>query len=90
MGQFEKLLRRILAGRSDANLAFEDLRNLLLHLGFQERAKGSHHVFVKAGVEPLINLQREGHLAKAYQVRQVRRVLSRYGLSEEDDHGLQV
>ncbi len=53
-------------------------------LGFEERTRGSHHVFVKLGVEDLINLQREGSMAKPYQVRQLRRVLTRYGLGSFD------
>ena len=84
MSKIQKLLAKVLGGRSDANLAFEDLRTLLLHLGFQERTRGSHHVFVKEGVEALVNLQREGHLAKPYQVRQVRGVLAKHGLGVEE------
>jgi len=76
----EELRHRILQGKSDANVEFEDLRRLLLWLGFQERTRGSHHIFRRAGVRELINLQREGSKAKVYQVRQVRQVLLRYGL----------
>jgi hypothetical protein len=54
---------------------------LLRCLGFEERTRGSHHVFRRAGVEELINLQRDGDKAKVYQVRQVRAVLVRYGLT---------
>jgi predicted RNase H-like HicB family nuclease len=60
MGRHDKLLARILRGGADANVAFDDLRALLRHLGFEERTRGSHHVFRRAGVEELINLQREG------------------------------
>jgi hypothetical protein len=44
--------------------------------------KGSHHVFRKAGVEEMINLQRDGSNAKPYQVRQVRAVILRNRLGE--------
>jgi hypothetical protein len=44
----------------------------------------SHHIFVKEGVEELINLQRDGTNAKAYQVRQVRAILRRYHLAGGD------
>jgi hypothetical protein len=54
-------------------------------LGFHERTRGSHHVFVKDGVTELINLQREGQLAKPYQVRQVRAIIAGYGLGKEED-----
>jgi len=40
-----------------------------------------HHVFRRAGLEELVNLQRDGDKAKVYQVRQVRAVLARYGLT---------
>ena len=80
-----RLLRRLLGGRSDANIRFGDLCNLLKSLGFEERTRGSHFVYVKEGVEDMINLQRDGSKAKPYQVRQVRRVLVRYGLGDIED-----
>lgn len=85
MGTHGKLLRRILEGRSDANFDFSDLRALLLHLGFEERTRGSHHIFRRADVEERINLQRQGNKAKPYQVRQVRAVILRYRLGEVTD-----
>ena len=75
------LFRRILSGRADASIRFKDLCKLLVRLGFVERIRGSHHIFVKSGIEELINLQREGTNAKAYQVRQVRAILKRYNLA---------
>ena len=80
MEKYDKLIFRILRGASDANIAFSDLRNLLKYFGFEERTKGSHHIFRKAGIEDKINLQREGSKAKAYQVRQVRNIMLRYKL----------
>lgn len=80
MDKHEKLLLEILRGASDANIRFDDLRALLRHLGFDERTKGSHHIFRKASVEERINLQREGSKAKRYQVRQVRAAILKYGL----------
>jgi hypothetical protein len=84
MPKYEKVLARVLGGRSDAGLDFDDLRSLLLHLGFVERVRGGHHIFVRPGVEDLVNLQREGRMAKPYQVRQVRSVITRYGLAAEE------
>ena len=80
MAKYEKLLLQILRGVSDANIRFEDLRALLLHLGFEERIKSSHHIFRKAGIDERINLQREGSKAKVYQVRQVRALILKYKL----------
>ena len=79
MAKYEDLLLRILRGTSDANISFNDLRQLLRRLGFAERIRGDHHIFHKAGVEEKINLQREGNKAKVYQVRQVRGVILKYG-----------
>lgn len=83
MGKYGKLLLRILRGNADTNIAFDDLCQLLRRLGFDERIRGSHHIFRKAGIEEKINLQGEGSKAKAYQVRQVRGVILRYGLGGE-------
>jgi hypothetical protein len=57
---------------------------LLRRLGFTEQVRGSHHLFRREGVMELINLQRDGSKAKAYQVRQVRTVILKYDLGEED------
>jgi len=86
MATDRKLLERVLSGRSDANIRFDDLRNLLARLGFEERSRGSHHIFVRAGVEDMINLQKEGHMARPYQVRQVRAVITKYRLDQEGDN----
>ena len=84
MGKYEKLLDQILKGRADRNVAFEDLRNLLHRLGFEERIRGSHHIFRRAGIEEKINLQRDDNKAKPYQVRQVRALIGKYELSVKD------
>ena len=84
MAKYEELLLRILRGTSDANISFNDLRQLLRRLGFEERIQGSHHIFRKAGIEEKINLQREGNKAKVYQVRQVRTVIIKYGLGGKE------
>jgi hypothetical protein len=53
MTAYRKILERVLSGRSDANIRFDDLRYLLARLGFEERSRG----------------RREGNMAKHYQVR---------------------
>jgi hypothetical protein len=82
VAKHEKTLDQVLAGRSDANVRFEDLRALLLALGFVERTRGSHHMFGKSGIDDQINLQRDGAKAKPYQVKQVRGIIVRYNLRE--------
>lgn len=83
MSKYDKLLLQILRGSSDANIPFDDLCQLLRRLGFDERTRGSHHMFRKQGVEEKINLQRDGNQAKVYQVRQVRAVILKYKLGDE-------
>jgi predicted RNA binding protein YcfA (HicA-like mRNA interferase family) len=86
MSRVEKLLLRLLRGVSDANFAFDDLCFLVGRLGFDERIKGSHHIFTKPGIEEIINLQpKSGGQAKPYQVKQVREIVLRYGLGGTDD-----
>jgi hypothetical protein len=83
MGKDEKRLFRILSGLSDTNIAFEELRDFLKDIGFEERIRGSHHIFRREGVSELINLQRDDSKAKPYQVKQVRNVIVKYRLTKE-------
>ena len=81
----DKLIRKITGGTSDANIAFIDIKKLLIQMGFEVRIKGSHHVFRKNGVRELINLQQDGNKAKPYQVKQVRDLIIKYKLGGRDD-----
>ncbi|MFM8331932.1 MAG: type II toxin-antitoxin system HicA family toxin [Candidatus Methylumidiphilus sp.] len=85
MGKYAKLIQNILSGRSDSNIAFAELRHLLLRLDFDERIRGDHHIFTKLGIEEILNLQPKGAMAKPYQVKQVRNLFLRYKL--EIEHG---
>lgn len=82
MTQQDKLLLKILRGTSDANIPFEPLCQLLKALGFEERIRGSHHIFWKDGTEEILNLQPNQGKAKAYQVKQVRAIILKYKLGE--------
>lgn len=87
MTKHEKVLLQLLRGTSDANIHFNNLRQLLGHLGFEERIKGDHHIFSKNGVEEILNLQPKGAKAKPYQVKQVRYVILKYKLARlSDEH----
>ncbi len=88
MSRIEKLLIKILRGVSDANIPFEQLCQLLIKLGFEQRIKGSHHIFVKADIEEILNIQPKGSQAKAYQVKQIREVILKYKLGGQDDAAL--
>ncbi len=84
MNRHERLLHTILGGQSDANIRFSDLRALMMYLGFEERIRGSHHLFDKAGIVEIVNLQSRGSDAKPYQVRQVRQLILKYKLGGDD------
>ena len=84
MGKKEKLIRTILSGSSDSNIAFSELVYLLESLGFEHRQHGSHHILTKKGVRDRINLQADGAKAKGYQVRQVRKVLTENNLVSDE------
>jgi hypothetical protein len=82
----DKLIGQVLSGKSDQNIPFEPLCEILRWLGFRERTNGSHHIFGRSGVMEILNLQPlPNGKAKAYQVKQVRDVIVRYKLAGESD-----
>jgi hypothetical protein len=83
MSKYDKLLIQVLRGASDANISFDGLCGLMRSLGFDERIRGSHHIYSKEGVEEIVNLQPLGSRAKAYQVKQVRGIILKYKLGGE-------
>ena len=74
-----------MSGKSDVNIDFDDLCYLLDKFGFDERIKGSHHIFTKDEIEEIINIQPIGSKAKAYQVKQVRNLILKYKLGVSDE-----
>ena len=80
----KKILEKILHGGSDGNVSFPGLCSLLKSLKFEERIRGSHHIFTKNGIEEIINIQPKGSKAKPYQVKQIRDIILKYKLSSED------
>ena len=85
MSKIRKLIFLIMSGRSDANIDFYALCRLLNDFGFDERIKGSHHIFTRKDVEEIINIQPIGAKAKAYQVKQVRNLILKYKLGADDE-----
>ncbi|HEX9727855.1 MAG TPA: type II toxin-antitoxin system HicA family toxin [Gemmatimonadales bacterium] len=84
MTSFEKTLSQVLRGTSDANIRFDDLRRVLVGLGFEERIRGGHRIFKRDDIEEIITLQPRGSKAKPYQVKQVRQLILKYRL---ETHG---
>ena len=85
VSESEKLLVRILRGTSDKNIPFEGMCRLLRHIGFEERTRGSHHIFTRDGVEEILNIQTKAGRAKPYQVKQVRQIILKYRLGGRED-----
>jgi predicted RNA binding protein YcfA (HicA-like mRNA interferase family) len=80
-----KLLARLARG-AVANVGFADLQDLVEGFGFElRRTSGSHHIYAHPKVPELVNLQNVRGQAKPYQVRQVLRLVERYGLRLRDD-----
>jgi hypothetical protein len=85
MTRRDKSLDSLLRGNADSNIVFSELVAILKWLGFQERVRGSHHIFSREGVEDILNLQPRNGKAKPYQVKQVRSVITSYGLVEAEN-----
>jgi predicted RNA binding protein YcfA (HicA-like mRNA interferase family) len=84
MGKYDKIFLKIISGKCDFNIEFDELCNLLRRLNFKETIKGSHHIFRKIGLDERINIQPENGKAKAYQVRQIRDIIIHNGLGDDD------
>ena len=82
MSRREKILLKILRGTSDGNISFDEIRILLKYLEFDERIKGSHHIFTRSDVQEILNLQPKRGKAKSYQVKQVRNAILKYKLAD--------
>ncbi len=79
MSKVEKLVLKLLGGRSDRNFSFDELCYLIERAGFQRRSgSGSHRIYSKDGVAEIINVQPWDGQAKPYQVKQVRELLLKY------------
>jgi len=76
----DSILQSVMSGKHDNNIRFEDLRRLLLRLGFSERTKGGHFIYKAAGLPERVNIQPSGNMAKGYQIRQIRGIIKKYNL----------
>lgn len=88
MSQQDKLLEKILSGTSDTDIPFAQLWQLLYRLGFDERIRGDHRIFIKADVEEILNLQHKRGKSKSYQIKQLRAVILKYKLGSQNDVSL--
>jgi hypothetical protein len=85
VGKYDRLFSAILSGRSDKSIKFNDLTHFLLSMEFDVRIKGDHHIFSHQDIDEILNLQPKGSEAKPYQVKQVRNILLKYHLGEQNE-----
>lgn len=80
MSKAEKIFEKLMSGKSDANISYDDVCNLLTRLGYASRQqRTSHQVFSRG--DSYLNLQPgSAGKAKKYQVRQIREELQRINL----------
>lgn len=82
LSKWDRFRQKLLSGQADNNIDFADLCHYVELLGFVAHPdnNGSHNVYGREGIPEIINLQPAGKSAKPYQVRQVRRLVIKYGL----------
>ena len=69
--------------RNPKNVKFTDLLNICKKYFGKPRAKGSHHIFKTSWEgDPRINIQKDGKMAKPYQVKIVLKAIKKL---EEDN-----
>ena len=85
MPRRSRTLQRVLSGRSDASIRFRDFTAMIRSLGFDERVRGDHYIYSNPRISEIINVQPNGSMAKAYQVRQVRLLIQQYGLGDSEN-----
>ncbi len=69
---------------NQTNVRFGELVRLAEAFGFRlERSEGSHFIYRNRSVREHLNLQNDGGKAKAYQVRQLLKLIEMYNLSPE-------
>ena len=72
-------MRKALTGSK--NFRFSDMVTLVEAFGFRlSRTSGSHHVFVHAEIDELVNLQEVQGKAKPYQINQFLRLVEKHNL----------
>ena len=75
MDKLKKIQADILQGHKDSNVRFSDLQKILVAMGGKERVKGDHFIYSFAEIEAIINIQPYGKMAKAYQIKQIRKFI---------------
>jgi len=77
----KKVYEAVISGKADNNIKYSDLQNLIIDLGFEfQRQNGSHEIYCNKTIKKSLNIQKDSGKAKAYQIRQLRAMINKYGL----------
>ena len=77
----KKVYDAVMSGQSDNNIKYTDFQNLIVDLGFEfKRQKGSHRIYYHYGIQKRMNIQKDGSMAKDYQVKQLRNIIIEHNL----------
>lgn len=83
MSKQSKALDRLLRGTSDADFTFDELRAVLVRLGFEQRSpKGSHYTSAHPNVPSILTVPKRRPLRPVY-VRKARALITEYGLADD-------
>jgi len=80
----EKLYNKL--KENPRNIRFNKLCQTAEAFGFEFKGgKGSHRIYMKKGINEMLNFQSVHGKAKPYQVRQLIKVIEKYNLLKEED-----
>ncbi len=85
MSTKKKLLAKLLSGKQDGNITFQEIMHLLHILKYNIRqGAGSHNIISYPGTPEILNLQpRKDGKAKPYQIEQVREHITKYNTHQD-------
>lgn len=85
MSTKKKLLAKLLSGKQDGNITFQEIMHLLQILKYNIRSgAGSHNIISYPGTPEILNLQpRKDGKAKPYQIEQVREHIIKHQTHEK-------
>lgn len=85
MSRYSKIREKIMSGKSDNNIAEDDMYYYLDMIGgFYKRTHGSHRMYGFQNIPEQINIQPKNGKIKGYEVRQIRELTKKYKLDRED------
>jgi predicted RNase H-like HicB family nuclease len=70
--------------RASASIRFEEICKDAVDFGFVYKGgRGSHRIFIRQGINEILNFQNVRGMVKPYQVRQFIKIIEKYGLLED-------